>query len=154
MFSMLATRLMDEGKADSAFQVVQRVEKVIPPATLPHSYNSGSMDLARVWERLGQKSKVEEIVMPIGKTACEYIEWYLAMPSKMLITNDEECMYYMYQLHAVADILQRIGSDKAIDVAMKLNEYNTTLRTRLYGNAPVPEETPQAPQPMELPTEE
>ena len=154
MFSMLATRLMDEGKADSAFQVVQRVEKVIPPATLPHSYNSGSMDLARVWERLGQKAKVEEIVMPIGKTACEYIEWYLAMPSKMLITNDEECMYYMYQLHAVADILQRIGSDKAIDVAMKLNEYNTTLRTRLYGNAPVPEETPQAPQPMELPTEE
>ncbi len=154
MFSMLATRLMDEGKADSAFQVVQRVEKVIPPATLPHSYNSGSMDLARVWERLGQKSKVEEIVTPIGKTACEYIEWYLAMPSKMLITNDEECMYYMYQLHAVADILQRIGSDKAIDVAMKLNEYNTTLRTRLYGNAPVPEETPQAPQPMELPTEE
>ena len=154
MFSMLATRLMDEGKADSAFQVVQRVEKVIPPATLPHSYNSGSMDLARVWERLGQKSKVEEIVMPIGKTACEYIEWYLAMPSKMLIANDEECMYYMYQLHAVADILQRIGSDKAIDVAMKLNEYNTTLRTRLYGNAPVPEETPQAPQPMELPTEE
>ena len=154
MFSMLATRLMDEGKADSAFQVVQRVEKVIPPTTLPHSYNSGSMDLARVWERLGQKSKVEEIVMPIGKTACEYIEWYLAMPSKMLITNDEECMYYMYQLHAVADILQRIGSDKAIDVAMKLNEYNTTLRTRLYGNAPVPEETPQAPQPMELPTEE
>ena len=145
MFSMLATRLMDEGKADSAFQVVQRVEKVIPPTTLPHSYNSGSMDLARVWERLGQKSKVEEIVMPIGKTACEYIEWYLAMPSKMLITNDEECMYYMYQLHAVADILQRIG---------KLNEYNTTLRPRLYGNAPVPEETPQAPQPMELPTEE
>ena len=152
MFSLLATRLMDEGKVDSAFQVVQYVDKVIPPTTLPHCYNSGSMDLARVWERLGQKSKVEEIVIPVGQTASEYIEWYLSLPAKMLILNDEECMYYMYQLHAVADILQRIGSDKAIDVAMKLNEYNTTLRTRLYGNSPVPGE--EVPQPMTSPTEE
>ncbi|MCR4920483.1 MAG: DUF2723 domain-containing protein [Bacteroidaceae bacterium] len=153
MFSLLATRLLDEGKVDSAFQVVQYVDKVIPPTTLPHCYQSGSMDIARVWERLGQKSKVEEIVTPLAQTASEYIEWYLAMPAKMMVINDEECMYYMYQLHAAADILQRIGSDKAIEWAMKLNEYNTTMRTRLYGNAPIPETTPQT-EPMELPTEE
>ena len=141
MFSQLATQLMNEGKVDSAFNVVRYVDKVIPPTTIPHNYSSGSLDLAKVWERLGQKAEVEKITVPLADNAAEYVEWYLSLPLRTYLINHEECMVYMYQLHNAADILQRVGSDKAIDYVLKLNELNTVLRKRIYGDSQ-PQETP------------
>ncbi len=137
MFSLLATKLMDEGKADKALNVVKKVEEAIPAKNVPHNYSSGSLDLARVCERLGEKERAETLALAVAQNAAEYSEWYLSMPDRMYLQNHEECLYNMYILEMATDLLQRIGSEKAFDMMTKLNSYNSTLRTRLgVGNAP------------------
>ena len=153
MFSMLASRLMDEGKTDSARQVVTYVEQVIPPTTVPHCYASGSMDLARVWEKLGEKHMVDSIARPIAQTASEYMDWYLSLPQHMIKTYEDECIYNLYQLHHAADLLQKVGSDSATEYIIRLNQYNDTLQKYLYGAAADLSIAPN-PSPAVVPTEE
>ena len=153
MFSMLASRLMDEGKTDSARQVVTYVEQVIPPTTVPHCYASGSMDLARVWEKLGEKHMVDSIARPIAQTASEYMDWYLSLPQHMIKTYEDECIYNLYQLHHAADLLQKAGSDSATEYIIRLNQYNDTLQKYLYGAAADLSIAPTS-SPAVVPTEE
>ena len=153
MFSMLASRLMDEGKTDSARQVVTYVEQVIPPTTVPHCYASGSMDLARVWEKLGEKQMVDSIARPIAQTASEYMDWYLSLPQHMIKTYEDECIYNLYQLHHAADLLQKVGSDSATEYIIRLNQYNDTLQKYLYGAAADLSIAPTS-SPAVVPTEE
>ena len=153
MFSMLASRLMDEGKTDSARQVVTYVEQVIPPTTVPHCYASGSMDLARVWEKLGEKHMVDSIARPIAQTASEYMDWYLSLPQHMIKTYEDECIYNLYQLHHAADLLQKVGSDSATEYIIRLNQYNDTLQKYLYGAAADLSIAPTS-SPAVVPTEE
>ena len=144
---------MDEGKTDSARQVVTYVEQVIPPTTVPHCYASGSMDLARVWEKLGEKHMVDSIARPIAQTASEYMDWYLSLPQHMIKTYEDECIYNLYQLHHAADLLQKAGSDSATEYIIRLNQYNDTLQKYLYGAAADLSIAPTS-SPAVVPTEE
>jgi hypothetical protein len=138
MFSQLATRLVEEGQMEKAAKAVEYVEKVIPATTVPHNYSSGSMDLARVWSKVGNKQQVEKILQPIAQNACDYMSWYLSLPNNMLIQEDDDIMYYMYQLHNCIDLLQEVKSNYAVEYAMKLDLYNRNVQTRLYGSAGLP----------------
>ena len=80
IFSMLASRLMQEGKKDKAAKVVEKAEQAIPPTTVPHSYASGSLELARIWNALGKKTEACNIAYPVASQATEYIDWYLSLP--------------------------------------------------------------------------
>lgn len=133
-FSMLATRLVQEGKLDKAAKVVEKVEKVIPPTTVPHSYGSGSLELARVWNTLGKKQEATDIVYPVAIQATEYLDWYLSLPNKILLISEKECFYYLYQLHAAVSILQSADSDKAMELNKQLDVYNQLIQRRLYGS--------------------
>ena len=135
MFAQLATQLMAEGKTDKADKLVHKAEQALPPTTLPHSFAGGSLDLARVWAQLGDKKQSEAIALPVAQTACEYVEWYMSMPDRMLVREEQDCMYYLYQLHRSAEVLQAAGSVKAGEMMKKLDSYNRVLQTRLYGGA-------------------
>ena len=135
MFAQLATQLMAEGKTDKANKLVHKAEQALPPTTLPHSFAGGSLDLARVWAQLGDKKQAEAIALPVAQTACEYVEWYMSMPDRMLVREERDCMYYLYQLHRSAEVLQAAGSVKAGEMMKKLDSYNRVLQTRLYGGA-------------------
>ena len=134
IFSMLASRLMQEGKKDKAAKVVEKAEQAIPPTTVPHSYASGSLELARIWNALGKKTEACNIAYPVASQATEYIDWYLSLPGKMLILSQKDCFYYFYQLHSALEILESAGSDKAKELSDKLDLYNREIQTRFYGS--------------------
>ena len=134
IFATLASRLVQEGKLDKAEKVVRKVEEAIPPTAVPHSYYSGSLELARVWNTVGQKEKAQEIADYIANDAVEYLEWYLSLPDKVLIMSERECLSYLYQMHAAAGILQSAGSEKAMEYSRKLDLYNRLIQGRLYGS--------------------
>ena len=142
IFSQLASRLVQEGKLDKAARVVAKAEKVIPPATVPHSYSSGSLELARVWNTLGKKKEATDIAYPLAIQAGEYMEWYLSLPNKILLISERDCMYYLYQMHSALTVLNSAGSDKVPELTKKLNLYNQLLQKRLYASVgmDVPEE--------------
>ena len=134
IFSMLAARLVQEGKLDKAARVVAKVEKVIPPSSVPHNYSSGSLELARVWNTLGKKKEATDIAYPVAIQAAEYLEWYLTLPDKVLLQSERDCMYYLYQMHSAVSLLNSAGSDKTLELTNRLNTYNNQLQTRLYGS--------------------
>jgi len=149
MFSQLATRLVEEGQMDKAAKAVEYVEKVIPATTVPHNYSSGSMELARIWIKLGNKEQVEKILVPIAQNACDYMEWYLSLPNNMLLQEDEDIMFYIYQLHNCTELMQEAKSKYAVEYAMKLDHYNHAIQTRLYGSTGI-----SLPEEEEVPAEE
>ncbi len=150
MFSQLGTRLAEEGKMDKLASLLEYAEKAIPATTIPHSYSGGSLDLARLWQKIGNKEQAERLTEPIAKTAGEYIDWYLSLPNRVLIMNDKECMYYMYQLHHSIELLQEIKSDLVPIYIKKLEESNSMLQTRLYGAVGMPQDA----QPQNTPDSE
>jgi len=147
LFSQLASTLWDEGKQDKAARVVAYAEKVIPAATLPHSYACGSLDLARIWADLGNVEQAENIIMPMAKNAGEYVEWYLSMSDNMLLANSDECLYNFYQLPHMLEVLENAKSPKAQELGKKIESYTMALQSRLYAasgqnSGHVPESAP------------
>ena len=134
IFSQLASRLVQEGKLDKAAKVVEKVEKVIPPSNVPHSYSSGSLELARVWNTIGDKKEACDIAYPVAKQAAEYLEWYLSLPNKMILLSEKDCMYYLYQLHSALGVMESAGSDKTMELSKQLDLYNQMLQAKLYGS--------------------
>ena len=134
IFSLLASRLVKEEKLDKAARVVAKVEEAIPPTTVPHSYASGSLELARVWNVLGKNKEASDIAYPVAVQATEYLDWYLSLPTKMLILSERDFMYYLYQLHGALSVLESAGSDKVMELSKALDNYNHLFQTRLYGD--------------------
>jgi hypothetical protein len=69
----------------------------------------------------------------VAQGACEYIEWYLSLPTSILLRDDRDCMYYMYQLHAAAEVLKEANCDEAKTFEERLEGYNRSLQSRLEG---------------------
>ncbi|MBR5394143.1 MAG: DUF2723 domain-containing protein [Bacteroidaceae bacterium] len=134
IFAQLASRLVQEGKNDKAAAVVAKAEQAIPPTTVPHSYGSGSLELARVWCIIGGKKEACDIAYPVAVQAAEYLEWYLSLPNKILLISEKDCMYYLYQMHSALGVLGSAGSDKTIELTKQLDLYNQLLQARLYGS--------------------
>ena len=137
IFSMLASRLVQEGKLDKAARVVAKAEQAIPPSSVPHSYGSGSLELARVWNTLGKKKEAIDIAYPVAMQGAEYLEWYLSLPVKILLLSERDCMYYLYQMHSALGILASAGYDKTLELTKRLDMYNHLLQSRLYGGVSV-----------------
>ena len=134
VFSQLASRLVKEGKLDKAAHVVAKAEEAVPSYTVPHSYASGSLELARVWSTLGKKEEACNIAYPVAVQATEYLEWYLNLPAKMLVLNEKEYMYYLYQLHGALSVLEGAGSDKTLELSKQLDMYNRVFQKIMYGS--------------------
>ena len=133
IFSQLATQLLREGKKEKAQNLLKRAEEVLPPTTLPHTFAGGSLDLARAWIQVDNKKQAESIALPVAKNACEYIDWYLSLSDSKLEREEQECMYYLYQLHRASEVLREATSSQAAGMVQKLDFYNKVLQGRLYG---------------------
>ena len=132
MFATLAMALMREGDKDRALKVVKRAEEAIPPTTVPHSYMGGSIDLARVWLVLGHNKQAEKIALSIARNACEYLEWYSHMNSRMLQMSARDIVYSCYMLNSMVEILQDAESSKAAEMDKKLETYTNRFQQFIY----------------------
>ncbi len=132
-FAQLALRLLQEGKTDKVAKLIDYAEQVISPENVPHNYPSGSLDLARVSLRVKKADHAINLSRAVAQGACEYIEWYLSLPTSILLRDDRDCMYYMYQLHAAAEVLKEANCDEAKTFEESLEGYNRSLQSRLEG---------------------
>ncbi|MBO7118737.1 MAG: DUF2723 domain-containing protein [Bacteroidaceae bacterium] len=140
IFAQLASRLAQEGKLDKAKKVAEKVEKCIPPSAVPHSYSSGSLELARVLNTTGDKKAAADICIAIANKSSEYLEWYLNLPNGMLLLSQKECFSYFYQMHSAISILESVGNAQTIELAKKLDLYNQLVQTRFYGSVGMDDE--------------
>ncbi len=133
MFSQLVTQLLKEGKNDKALKALDYCEKVIPNATLPHDYQSGSMTLANAYFQLGKKEQAEAIVEVLGKKSAEHAAWVMSLDETHFQQNFDECQYHISLLNEVARVLVENDPDAEVTktYAEKFNKLYDMLKLRL-----------------------
>ncbi|MCR5180725.1 MAG: DUF2723 domain-containing protein [Bacteroidaceae bacterium] len=130
IFSQLANELLKEGKEDKARKVLERAETAIPSTTVPHTYQSGSLELAQAWLTLGNKQKATELADAVAKNASEYCAWYISLNDHNLQISAEECYYYLIQLSNSLKILDESDPEKSKSYDMALRTYFDEFQQR------------------------
>ncbi len=130
LFSQLATQLMAEGKKDKAAKVVARAEEAIPEYTVPHNYQSGSIELAQVWLDLGNKEKATHLAESVAKNAAEYCAWYTGLSDHRLKQSADECYYYLIQLSNALKVLDQTDTKKSEFYDLALRTYFAEFQKR------------------------
>ena len=130
IFSQLAKQLIEEGKTDKAKLVLERAEKEIPAATVPHTYQSGSLELAQSWLTLGNKQKASELAIAVAQNASEYCAWYTSLSDIRLQASADECYYYLIQLSNALKVLDETDEQKSMEFDMALRSYFEQFQSR------------------------
>lgn len=132
LFATLAMQLMREGKKDKALKVVRYAKEVIPAETVHHNYMSGSLDLARVWLMQDEKQEAESIAMDIATNACEYLDWYAGLKTRVQQSCAQDILYNVYQLNSAVEILGSTNSANHKELEEKLQAYHIMFSGYLY----------------------
>ena len=122
IFAQLAKQLLAEGQEDKARRVLERADEAIPSTTVPHNYQSGSLEMAQTWLSLGNKAKATELADAVASNASEYCAWYTSLSDSRLMASSEECYYYIIQLSNALKILDESDEKKSA-------YYDAALRT-------------------------
>ncbi len=130
MFAQLGMELLREGKREKALRLMQKAEKAVPSATVPHCWQSGSLDIARVWASLHKAGKAEKIALKVADNCCEYLEWYLQLPARYSGGTLHDFSYYLYQLREAVDVLYAASSEKGDEYGMRLLEYQRSAELK------------------------
>ena len=128
MFAYLADALIEEGKNDSALQVLDYAEKVIPNATVPYDYISAMM--AADYYQLGQSEKGDQIMQTLLVGIYQNLAWASSLPAK-----DSGRLSYEQQMRQNIGILQNIyftcsdfNRPMANDIRPEFEKYYSKLR--------------------------
>ena len=130
IFAQLATELMKEGKKDKALKVVEKIEKEIPAATVPHNHQGGSLELAQVYLDCGKKKQAADIASAVAENASEYCRWFTSLSDRRLQMSAEDCYYYLLQLSNSLKILDEADKAKAAKFEVALNHYFEQFQNR------------------------
>ena len=128
MFAYLADALIEEGKNDSALQVLNYAEKVIPNVTVPYDYISAMM--AADYYQLGQSEKGDQIMQTLLVGIYQNLAWASSLPAK-----DSGRLSYEQQMRQNIGILQNIyftcsdfNRPMANDIRPEFEKYYSKLR--------------------------
>lgn len=128
LFSILAIRLISEGKTDKALRVLQKQEKVLPASAVPMTIMEGP-DLARAWALLGRKDKAKQVIKPMWAEAQQYVRYYLSLSQHDFLMMQSECMMQMSVLSEIARVAELADTKWAEQQNKKLDSlYNAYLR--------------------------
>jgi hypothetical protein len=118
IMSRLAVELIYEGKDQKAREVLNYATKMIPDYNVPHSYASGSIDMARAWASIGDKQKSLDIVNKMWKNATQYVKWYCSLVGYRFESSKNDVLVQMYilqQLNALTTPLVKGLAEKQLD---------------------------------------
>ncbi len=101
MISILATKLVEEGKYDKAVKVLDKCEKEFPSYNVPHNPMFGSLDMATVYLQCGQVDKATAILGKLKERGTQYINWYSCLPEHRFKACSSDYEYEMRVLYAI-----------------------------------------------------
>ena len=130
LFGTLLTHLMKEGKRDKAKKAIEYAEKVLPTYYLPMNYLNGGMDFAMTYYELGMRQKGEQVINSMWKTCTQYLRWYLSLNQSNFISSQRNCMYNLYAMQQMTDIVARFDKSKANKMSAELNQLISLYQSR------------------------
>lgn len=125
LFAQLVTELLKEGKTEQAKKALAKAEKVLPEYNVPHSWKSGSIELARAYALLGQTAKAKDICQKLWKNHKQYAQWYLSLDEFRFMASQNQCLLYfqlMMEVNKVTTLFDKNLAKKQLD---ELNRFYT-----------------------------
>ena len=125
LFAQLVTELLKEGKTEQAKKALAKAEKVLPEYNVPHSWKSGSIELARAYALLGQTAKAKDICLKLWKNHKQYAQWYLSLDDFRFMASQNQCLLYfqlMMEVNKVTTLFDKNLAKKQLD---ELNRFYT-----------------------------
>ena len=111
IMAKLALELLNEGKDKEAREVLEFTAKKIPTYNVPHSYTSGSLDMARAWVALGDNKQAMNIVKPMWTNSAQYMFYYCSLDGMRFKSAENDAVMHFYILQQLVSLTQNI--DKA-----------------------------------------
>ena len=130
LFGTLLTHLMKEGKKDKAKKAIEYAEKVLPTFYLPMNYLNGGMEFAMTYYELGMRQKGEQVINSMWKTCTQYLRWYLSLNQSKFISSQRNCMFNLYAMQQMTDIVARFDKSKANKMSAELNQLISLYQSR------------------------
>ncbi len=127
MFAQLGTALLLEGKLDKAKKLMEKAEQEIPSITVPHNFQSGSLQLAEVWVAVGEKRKAELICEQVLRDNEEFLIYYLQQTGRYAQSSARECAYRLFQMRDAMDILFEVNEKEAEKWAQRYGELQSQV---------------------------
>ena len=100
-FSKLISALVEEGKYDKALKALEKCDKEIPDYNVPHTVDSGSMQLASAYAACGQTQKAFDILEQLAKRSEEYSRWYLNLRDRRFKSASDNCDFEIRVIAAI-----------------------------------------------------
>ncbi len=125
LFAQLVTELLKEGKTEQAKKALAKAEKVLPEYNVPHSWKSGSIEIARAYALLGQTAKAKDICQKVWKNNKQYAQWYLSLDDFRFMASQNQCLLYfqlMMEVNKVTTLFDKNLAKKQLD---ELNRFYT-----------------------------
>ena len=111
IMAKLALELLNENKDKEAREVLEFTAKKIPTYNVPHSYTSGSLDMARAWVALGDNKQAMNIIKPMWKNSAQYMFYYSSLDGMRFKSAENDAIMHFYILQQIVSLTQNI--DKA-----------------------------------------
>lgn len=102
IFTQLAMNLLNEGDTARAAEVLAYTDKNIPEYNVPLEYQSGSLDEARCYVRIGETDKAMHIVEGLWNDSEQYVKWYCSLKTSQFEMTQSDCLMHLYMLQQTA----------------------------------------------------
>ena len=127
IMARLATQLVSEGDDKKAAEVLRYTEKVLPAYNIPHSYTSGSLDMARAWATMGNNKEAMKLIDQLWKNSTQYVTWYVNLDSQQFALSEDSCYMHIYILNQLLQLGSTIdeqwGSKKEAVLSKMLDAF-------------------------------
>ncbi|HKJ41251.1 MAG TPA: DUF2723 domain-containing protein [Sunxiuqinia sp.] len=120
-FNRLASSLIDEGKKDSAINVLHRSLKLIPNRVVP--YNYFSLQLADNLMAAGDSTTGKKLIKDIFNTYQKKMDYFLALDPKFVASIDEEMQRSLYFIRQLGIISNKYQLPIADEIKDSFNNY-------------------------------
>ncbi len=121
-FNRLAESLTQEGKKDSAIEVLDKNLELIPKTVVP--YNYFSQQIAEDYFAAGATEKGKVILTDIYNTYKEQLDYYLSLDSQFRISVEDDIERLLYFMREMGSIADKYGQkDLAKEISGSFDKY-------------------------------
>jgi len=120
IMAKLALELLNENKEKEAREVLEFTAKKLPTYNVPHSYSSGSLDMARAWSALGDNKQAMSIVKPLWLNSAQYMLYYCSLDGVRFHSAENDAVMHFYILQQLIGLAQNIDKNWADARMMEL----------------------------------
>ena len=128
LISQLAMHLANEGQKEKAAKVLALAEKELPDYNVPADFASGSLDMARAYNIIGQKEKAKATIAKLWKKSSQYMQWYCSLGGLRFANSQRECQMHLYILQMLGQLATDVDEPTGEQYAQQLESIFRTYQ--------------------------